>query len=347
MLESRTAFVVGAGANHEFRFPLGIGLKNEVARLIDIKFNHPKIISGDVSVYEALRLISRDSGVNVNDYLATCWRAVDAMPHAASVDHLMHSLGEDDPKLVRCVKLGIVRAILSAESQCSLATARKRTINSSDIADFRQSSLGATWTSKFFSALTAKTKLSGVDRMFDNYSFIVFNYDRIIEYFLRDALVNYFQLSLQGAEEIVDRIDIVHVYGDVGAPDWRREDLSVSLGCLPRSAPQASSLVALSERVHAFVGEMQDETVSKEIARIVGDVDNMVFLGFGYHQQNLDRLFAEKHKTKDMVLGTTFGMSDANRRIVVDRLKRATGAKRFDAPNVSAAQLFADFSFWF
>ena len=56
-----------------------------------------------------------------------------------------------------------------------------------------------------------------VSQIFDNVSFIVFNYDRCIEHFLLFVLQNAYGISDREAGKIlVEKLRIIHPYGVVG-----------------------------------------------------------------------------------------------------------------------------------
>jgi hypothetical protein len=53
-------------------------------------------------------------------------------------------------------------------------------------------------------------------KLFENASFIIFNYDRCLEQFLVNALPRLYAISETEADSIVHNINIIHPYGSVG-----------------------------------------------------------------------------------------------------------------------------------
>ena len=129
--------VLGAGASKEVNLPIGTELKSEIARLLDIRFQHGfQQESGDYQLTEALRLIAateKEQMGQINPFLYMCWRIRDAMPQAISIDNFIdcHS---DEPKIAICGKLAIAKAILAAEAKSTLTIDKTNTHNKLDFA---------------------------------------------------------------------------------------------------------------------------------------------------------------------------------------------------------------------
>jgi hypothetical protein len=109
------------------------------------------------------------TGEDVNSYLHEARKICDAMPQAISIDNYIdaHSM---NPNLVLCGKLGIARSIVEAERNSKLYT---------DIGSrFDQKRALNTWYLPFFQILTESVLRTECDEIFDNVSFVIFNYDR-------------------------------------------------------------------------------------------------------------------------------------------------------------------------
>ncbi len=57
---SKTVYVVGAGASFEANLPTGKELKEEIASLLNIKFDFHTQMSGDHSIQQALREFTKE-----------------------------------------------------------------------------------------------------------------------------------------------------------------------------------------------------------------------------------------------------------------------------------------------
>jgi hypothetical protein len=75
--------------------------------------------------------------------------------------------------------------------------------------------LTETWFIKFMHVLGRGVSKENAREIFDRVSFIIFNYDRCVEYFLRHALQRLYGISEQEASDIVSELHIIHPYGAV------------------------------------------------------------------------------------------------------------------------------------
>ncbi len=76
-----------------------------------------------------------------------------------------------------------------------------------------------TWYISLAQQLFSEVPAERPELAFQNVSFIIFNYDRCLQIFLTRALELYFQISNERARKIVDAVEIVHPYGNLGDLD--------------------------------------------------------------------------------------------------------------------------------
>jgi hypothetical protein len=123
MFNKKTVVVIGAGASQEVKLPTGMDLKEQIATLLDIRFEDGLTkVSGDHIILEALRQhLRRPDGRpgDINPYLHAGWTIRDAMSQAISIDNFIDAHNGDE-KIELCGKLATVRAILRAERSSSL-----------------------------------------------------------------------------------------------------------------------------------------------------------------------------------------------------------------------------------
>jgi len=112
-MSNKTVFVVGAGASEEANLPTGDGLKTEIAKLLDIQFDHvfgEKLQSGDHKIVQALRFVvqrNNRSRRDISPFLEEVWHIRDALPLAISIDNFIDA-HRDNEKITLCGKLAIV-----------------------------------------------------------------------------------------------------------------------------------------------------------------------------------------------------------------------------------------------
>ena len=147
-----------------------------------------------------------------------------------------------------------------------------------------------------------------VGEIFDRVSFIVFNYDRCVEFFLLHAPQRLYALSERDAGTILDDLDIVHPYGLI--------DGATPFGDLARYSTN------LASGIKTYTEQIGDAEVLKTISDKVRSADHIVFLGFAYHNQNMTILKpAELMKLgKKRVFGTAYGMAKSDVTVVTHQI---------------------------
>lgn len=283
MFNKKSLIIVGAGASTEVSMPAGGQLKRDIARLLNIEFEHgTRQKSGDFTICNALRIHVRQPDGNrgdINPHLYSAWHIRDAMPQAPSIDNFIDTHSADE-KIELCEKLGIVQSILQAEKN-SLLYLNPR--EQQTFPDF--SILESTWYHHFFQLLTENCQVDDIQQRFESIAFIVFNYDRCIEHYLCLALRNYYKISEEHAAKLVQSIEIHHPYGIVGLLPWQKGAQSVPYG----GDPNPQELLALAKQIKTF-NEGTDPESGEIIAirRNVQESEIIVFLGFAFHKQNME-----------------------------------------------------------
>jgi hypothetical protein len=144
--------------------------------------------------------------------------------------------------------------------------------------------------------------------IFDQVSFIVFNYDRCLEFFLLNALQRLYGIREAEATDICGTLNIVHPYGVI--------DTSV-----PYGSTQANC-VALADGIKTYTEQIDDKKTTQAIVEKVEQAETIVFLGFAYHDQNMKLLEPiNKFQGRKPIYGTAFGMSDSDVGVVVNQIE--------------------------
>jgi len=315
MFNKKTVFVVGAGGSREVGLPMGEQLKSEIAQRVDIKFPDGYTqASGDRKITDALRLFSEKRGErDINQYLHAGWAIAAAMPQAISIDNFLHTHSEDQ-YIVQIGKLGIVSSILSAERSSSIYSRRDDRIKFENVK--------TSWHNTFTRMLLEGVQRSRLDKVFENVSFITFNYDRCIEHYLSHAIANYFLLDIKQAQEIVSQLTVIHPYGRVGRLPWQHGDTTgVEFGLDIHSSQMAD----VASQVRVFTERVEDETVVKAMHGLIAEARLVVYLGFSYGSMNLDLLSLTEAPEPRNVLGTAYNISKPNVESIIVDLKNSMG----------------------
>jgi hypothetical protein len=119
-------------------------------------------------------------------------------------------------------------------------------------------------------------------------SVVTFNYDRSLEQRLFRSLLNaYENVSEKRVADTLMKIPIVHVYGQLGLLPWQGDRAR------PYAPITAAAEVLLAAEGIRVISETPDAGAGFEAARkILADAQDgrVVFLGFGFDQDNFDRL---------------------------------------------------------
>jgi hypothetical protein len=304
MFKSKTLFIVGAGASREADLPIGKELTSAIAKKLNFDLSHGSWAegAGDAQIYEAIKRYAYQNNLPENDLFRGARKIRDAMPQAASIDNFVdaHSTNRS---IVMCGKLAITQAILEAEQNSKLI----RTDQRGQHDDFDHATIAGTWYVPFFRLLVESVRNEDVSTLFDNVSFIVFNYDRCIEHYLYYAIRNYF--SITDASTLMSKLKVYHPYGVVGYLPWQSSTNHVSFGGLRFNG----HLLDVATKIRTFTERVEghDPTLT-EIRREIQEAEQIVFLGFGYYELNMKLLGPEAAGRVRRVFGTAKGISDAD-----------------------------------
>lgn len=303
-LKARTLFVLGAGASKEVGLPTGYELKHRLAKRLDIRFADGwSQSSGDRSITDALKALLQkrdDRRGDINPYLHKAWQMVAALPQAISIDNYIDAI--EDPDVALLGKLAIAREILDSEKGSSLHFKEP---------DERQAMVQRvenTFYHGLFQLLSEGFRRSNCEAIFDNVAFVSFNYDRSMEWYLNNALQNYFGIDAHTSAEICLRLNIIHPYGTVG----KLPGAHLSRGGVPYGGGYQNDYVDIAASIRTFTEQIEDATLSDAIEAQVTSADHIVFLGFGFHDINMETLATKQKTVLRRVFGTALGVSKSD-----------------------------------
>jgi hypothetical protein len=306
MFKKRTLFVVGAGASHEFGLPIGVKLADAIARMLDFKRDNSgfdNYSGGDGLLLEQMRRVAKGDQA----YFPAARVIADGVRLSYSIDDFL-DIHQKNHHTNLIGKAAIVRAILQAERSSQLYFDQSNAYNKLDMVHAED-----TWIIKFVRMLGRNRRIEEIASVFDNVSFIVFNYDRCIEHFLIQALRQLYAIRHDQAAELVSKLDIIHPYGDVG---------SLHHGVPFGGGVDADNIdcFELAKRIRTYTEVKQDEA-KENIDIALQDAAAWVFLGFGYHEQNLRLLMPgpNGHDPKH-IFGTAHKMSEPDLKVTSKRL---------------------------
>ena len=268
MLLKNTLFILGAAVSKDFEFPLGSGLRTEIANAIQERGRSEIVIAAMSQL------------APVDQWAEAARLLCDALPGATSIDDLLH-FHQQRGVVVDVGKIGIAAAISAREKRCRDHSKLKDDSSAGDLLRF------------MLRGTTAQQLPEALSRA----SFITFNYDRSLEEFLARSLCRW-GIRLERSAELVANMTIKHAYGSIGEPFGSEAN---PFG----SELTASRLLAMSKKIRTYTEEVESEA-GDEIKSIVSAADRIVFLGCHPHPQNLALLAPRRGMKTTHIYGTVY-----------------------------------------
>ncbi|MDA9095246.1 hypothetical protein N9J88_02450 [Porticoccaceae bacterium] len=316
---TKTVYVIGAGASQEAGLPTGEELKNHISALLNLKFagHRDGRQSGDPLVVDALKEFIKTVPAGTVDIreLHNCCRNISAgLSTSISIDNFLDNhRGEES--LALCGKIGIVRAILLAERSSKLYSE-----NPQSTIEF--SGLEESWYLQFFQLLTENCHVDDLEDRFREVTLIIFNYDRCVERYLYFALINTYMITSIRAQELLDFIKIYHPYGMIGVGDFD----GIEFG----GDPSPKQLLLLSSSIKTFTESIDSDACDlKNLKLQVAQAKRLVFLGFAFHQRNIELIQPDQSQTSDRSMidlyATGYEISNPDCNVIEKNIKEAFG----------------------
>lgn len=324
----KTVVVVGAGASTEFSYsdaqsmPVGEQLAVSIREVIAAEIRNYRS-EGDCPLIDVLS----HEGFG-GEHLSAMHRIRDGIVGTESIDQFIDEYG-DVTKLPEVARVAIAYCLLSAESGTSMGPPRLDPRDASrTMADLRSSWLGYMLRFHRSNVKRRRDLLSELDDI----EFITFNYDRTIEQYLWLHLTRTIGINANEARSCIERIKIVHVYGQMG-------QLPELGGKIPFGDFSPWSVLSASKEIRTF-SESVDSARARLIADAMASADRHIYLGMAFHPQNMQILFPEG-RPREGARGFATVLGLRNRRLgEVEALYSSVGGQlRWD--RLTAAQLLS------
>ena len=288
MFRQDTTFVIGAGASYEFGLPVGSELARRIKKSALIKNPDARDpIYGDEFFYRTFKRLYPGDHSEHEAALEALDTIHKGMHTAVSIDAFIHRFRKD-LMIARMGKMLIALEIIKAENESKLE--RDRWAQLTEISGkVKVPPPDDVWIGQFLRIL-----LDGITDPQDigrEVNIICFNYDRCIEHYLSLSIAAAFRLSPAEAHEIVERMNIIHPYGTLGELAMM-EAVAGNDGKLPFAAPLSiiPRLEDIAKNIRTYTEQTHDPETVEKIHRAMANNVVLVFLGFGFNNQNLDLL---------------------------------------------------------
>jgi hypothetical protein len=303
----QTTIIVGAGASAEVGLPIARRLVEDILSLLgsDGRTHDPV----GHAILDSLLESDLRAKHEIVAALKASLRVREGLAYANSIDAFI-DIHRDDPRMMWCGKLAIAQAILNAEKRSALAVGQNSGFANAEV-------VSSSWFSKFMRYMTDGIRKSDLDRIFERVSFIVFNYDRCVEHFLYHALQKLYSISESHSASLLSGLRIYHPYGTIADLPWQEPKSGVEFG----HSAKPSTVHDMSTRIRTFTEQMADEALQTKMHELVSSADTLLFLGFSFHEQNMQLIDSGRECQARQVFGTAFGISPSNVEAIVIQIR--------------------------
>lgn len=247
MISRNTVLVLGAGASCSYGLPVGSKLRDLILDIPEDELD--KVPNGNGS---SIILPGRGA-----EFLKAFRRS-----QYYSIDAFLAMRGE----FVEVGKHAIAMTLLPRESPGALL----------------DSNVGDHWYRHLLHAMDAPWKEIHKNKL----SVVTFNYDRSLELILTSALAARYGKTECEARAVVEKFNIVHVYGSLGSLDRNSSDF-VPYG----GATNSSEYFFRAARGLKVIPESRADSPEFERAKcLLARAEALAFLGFGFDRTNVERL---------------------------------------------------------
>ncbi len=319
MFNVPAVFVVGAGASAEFSLPAGAELKEKIARGVHFRFQIGSQIDGDFDLLDVLKRHFDNKNDKVNVFTQAGSDLSETISTFPSIDEALH-WWRARPEIVELGKLAIAHYILEAERKSPLA-AKVGQINVRDAS--------GTWLETFLSMAVSANDRDRVGDIFQNVTFINFNYDRIIEQYLYWGLQQLAGVNGEAAASAISNLKMIRPYGSIGPLNIELAG-GIAKDAVPFGGGRRSDLFLIAKNIQTFTEQSEDLEISSLIDDVIEAASLVIFLGFGFHQQNL-ALFrpgvGRARANARAVMASVFGIDRLNYKTIENHLESDIGLK--------------------
>ena len=322
MFKRPVLFVVGAGASYELGLPLGAGLRDTIAAMVDFRFHGRQLQKGDADLLAILRSrydTDKSDITRLNKYFRAGSDLFATMSRFPSVDEALHYWSERK-EAVELGKVAIAQQLLQAER-------RSKIFNKNDRSRADVDAAGGSWLVPFVEIAMSGLRQEDAGKAFQNVTVVNFNYDRVVEHFLYWSLQLHFKVSADAAAEAVTGLKTIRPYGSLGALEWKDKNAGIPYGTEPRDV----DVCGLAEGIRTYTEQTEGSKIKEQISYALEDAELVVFLGFGFHQQNASLLYPiERHRRSHVrqVLATVIKIDVHNHEPIIENIRYAMGLGR-------------------
>jgi hypothetical protein len=312
MKASKSVFVIGAGASSEIGLPSGRKFIDVISEKLNFQLHGRSLAPhlGDQDIMDVIQSGYAPDMQALRSYIDAAQRIRSGLTFARSIDSFI-DVHRNDPKIQLLGKLASVKTILEQEKSSALY----RGLPEKDFQ--RLPDLNESWFVNLARGLNDGVRREEIDRIFEKVSFIVFNYDRCVEYFLHTMLQQHYGIDAAAARSVMATSAILHPYGKIADLPWQG-----SKG-IPFGFPaNRANLIMMSSNIKTYTEQIEDEGALEAIKSEIAGAETIVFMGFSYLDLNLDLIDPGRECAAQYIFGTAFGVSESDLERIKEQLRK-------------------------
>lgn len=157
--------------------------------------------------------------------------------------------------------------------------------------------------------------------LFSDLSLVTFNYDRCAETALFHLVRQAYAIEDVEAVPIMEGLKVYRPYGGLGALPWMPAPHSPF-------GPEHPDTLTMASGISIYTEELGERPDLVEMQGMLQAASNIVFLGFGFHKQNMELISPEAGPSNPpRVLATMYGEPDPVVQVVTARIHSAYGVQ--------------------
>jgi hypothetical protein len=303
MIEQKTVFILGAGSNTVYGFPTGLMLRQHIIENFQNYFNN--------YLHE---IPPRYRGLTK--------KLVDTFDrsHISSIDRFLAERSND---FYEIGTKAIALSILQKECNCKFSR------------ELDYSSMNDDFYFYLYNAMIEGVDEGSVFEKFKNnkVSFITFNYDRSLDYFLYDSFIN--SVPNDKLQEFDKSkhfpFEFIHVYGSTPL-EWQATNPPYLKFMKGKGFDEITlnDIEQMSNSIKIIQKNRKNEPLMIKVQEEILKAERIFFFGFGYASENLDILGIPDMIKDKKVYGTVKGWTDKK---IIDKLNELN-PEEYDIRNI-------------
>jgi hypothetical protein len=322
MFKPNTVLVLGAAASFSDKL-LGNALKSRIQQLLRFQKNGSGGLTLQGEQYRLYNDLRSVLQVNDDEFYKVARMIVRGVGLMPSIDSYL-DIRRDHPLIARMAKIAIGFIIHELERQCDgLGGGDKQSVPD-------EIAFNNHWYQEFAQICFDGVERDHLDAALRRFSVVSFNYDRCFEKFIRIAIERLYDVTAAEATLAAKNVWVRHPYGHLGDLPGSGGTSEVGFG-----VPNSFDAKSMAERIKTYSEGAVSGGVQDAIRTKIESAGNIVFLGFGYHSQNVNLLTPTNNRTQKTIIGTAFQTHDISMAAIKQQLERAFAASQRVGPNVA------------